>query len=150
MKVLVATSLVPFGSDPERELSEELAGRLRRRGHRVEFLRLPRSAAGGELADLVVARTLELSNTDHLVALSFPACLLRHPRKTLWFTSALADKHSGNAAARAASQSVDESLVSFATTAGIAGALAGSVGRGIPVLEVPSGRWGAALDRLIP
>jgi hypothetical protein len=86
VKVLVICALPAFGSDPERDLSDELAIRLRHRGHVVEIVRLPLWGTDPDriALDMLVARSLEISNTDHVIALGFPGMLVRHPSKTLW------------------------------------------------------------------
>lgn len=86
MRILLATGFEPFGTSPERELSEQLAQRLRARGHRTEFLRLPAWGGGEErvLMDLLLASSLEVSHTDHVIATSFPAALVPHRSRSAW------------------------------------------------------------------
>lgn len=88
MRVLVATAQVPFVRGGAEVLLEGLVGTLRARGHEVDVLGLP--ARIGPERELAVrttlgARALDLrSEFDRVIALKFPAWLVRHPHKTLW------------------------------------------------------------------
>jgi glycosyltransferase involved in cell wall biosynthesis len=86
MKVLVVTNMAPFVWGGAEELALHLQENLRIAGHEAEVLRIPFK---WEPASLIVSQMLmvcgfELWNVDHVIALKFPAYLIRHPRKTLW------------------------------------------------------------------
>jgi glycosyltransferase involved in cell wall biosynthesis len=68
------------------ELATELCVQLEVHGHRSELLRIPFQwdPASRIPSQMLMARSLELDNVDHVIALKFPAYLIRHPRKTLW------------------------------------------------------------------
>lgn len=70
--------------------AEQLAVYLRRglieAGHDAEVLRIPFQwePVSRIPSQMLLARTLELRNVDRVIALKFPAYLIRHPHKTLW------------------------------------------------------------------
>jgi glycosyltransferase involved in cell wall biosynthesis len=86
VKVLVVTNMAPFVWGGAEELATELCNQLVVYGHRSELLRIPFQwePAARIPSQMLLARTLELNNVDHVIALKFPAYLIRHPRKTLW------------------------------------------------------------------
>jgi hypothetical protein len=85
MKVLILDRLVPFQAGPDDALAATLSRRLEHAGHQAEIMRLPFSDAPGMLpAQLLMLHAFELMNVDHVIALSLPAGMVRHPRKTFW------------------------------------------------------------------
>ncbi|PQO38823.1 glycosyl transferase family 1 [Blastopirellula marina] len=86
MKVLIVNNMAPFVWGGAEELAVHLRKNLELAGHEAEILRIPFSwePPSRLLSQMLMARTLELSNTDHVIALKFPAYLIRHPNKTLW------------------------------------------------------------------
>jgi len=86
MKVLVANNMAPFMWGGAEELAVTLVDRIRRRGHEAELLRLPFRWDPVEdiLGQMLAIRSLELPNTDRLIALKFPVYLLRHEHKSMW------------------------------------------------------------------
>lgn len=86
MKVLVVNNMAPFVHGGAEQLATHLCRNIEAAGHQAELLRIPFSwePATRIPSQMLLARTLELQNVDHVVALKFPAYLIRHPRKTLW------------------------------------------------------------------
>jgi len=86
VKVVVANNMAPFLWGGAEELAVNLVDRIQRRGHEAELLRIPfRWNPVEDLpAQMVAMRSLELENTDRLIALKFPAYYLRHEHKTVW------------------------------------------------------------------
>lgn len=85
MKVLVLDQLTPFQAGPDDALAAALCTQLGRAGHEAEIMRLPLSNTPDALpSQLLMLHAFELMNVDHVIALSLPAGLVRHPRKTLW------------------------------------------------------------------
>jgi glycosyltransferase involved in cell wall biosynthesis len=86
MKVLVVNNAAPFIWGGAEELALHLQRNLIVAGHESEVLRVPFQwePAYRIPSQMLIARALELWNVDHVIALKFPAYLVRHPRKTLW------------------------------------------------------------------
>lgn len=86
MKVLVVTNMAPFVWGGAEELAMHLRDNLILQGHESEVLRIPFQWEPAERipSQMLLARWLELDNVDHVIALKFPAYLVRHERKTLW------------------------------------------------------------------
>lgn len=86
MKVLVVNNMAPFVSGGAEALANHLCRNLEVAGHQAELLRIPFQwePASCIPSQMVMARAFELMNVDHVIALKFPAYLIRHPRKTLW------------------------------------------------------------------
>ncbi|MBP0628111.1 glycosyltransferase family 4 protein [Cupriavidus sp. AcVe19-1a] len=86
MKVLVVNNMAPFVWGGAEELAVHLRKQLIVAGHEAEILRIPFQwePATRIPSQMLMVRALELSNVDHVIALKFPAYLIRHPRKTLW------------------------------------------------------------------
>jgi glycosyltransferase involved in cell wall biosynthesis len=86
MKVLVVNNMAPFIWGGAEELAAHLQKNLVASGHEAEVLRIPfRWDPPGQIpAQMLMARAFELFNVDHVIALKFPAYLVRHPHKTLW------------------------------------------------------------------
>lgn len=86
MKVLIVNNMAPFVWGGAEELAAHLQKNLVIAGHEAETLRIPFQwePATRIPSQMLMVRALELSNADRVIALKFPAYLIRHPRKTLW------------------------------------------------------------------
>lgn len=87
MKIAVATVQVPFVRGGSEVLAEGLCAALRAAGHEVELIALPFAphTTEGLLDSLAAFRLIELGpEFDQVIALKFPAYLIRHPVKVLW------------------------------------------------------------------
>jgi hypothetical protein len=86
MKVLVVSNMVPFVRDEAEELAARLQKNIIIAGHEAEILRIPFQwePAVRIPSQMLMVRAFELWNVDHVIGLRFPACLIRHPKKTLW------------------------------------------------------------------
>ncbi|VWB45709.1 glycosyl transferase family 1 [Burkholderia lata] len=86
MKVLVVNNMAPFVWGGAEELATHLAKNLIIAGHQAEVLRIPFQwePSHGIPSQMLMARSLDLSGADRVIALKFPAYLVRHPKKTLW------------------------------------------------------------------
>ena len=86
MKVLIVNNLTPFIRGEADELAAHLQKNIVIAGHEAEVLRIPFQwePARRIPSQMLMVRTFELCNVDHVIALKFPAYLIRHPRKTLW------------------------------------------------------------------
>lgn len=86
MKVLVVNNMAPFIWGGAEELAVNLQRNIEIAGHESEILRIPFQWEPAESisSQMMMARAFELFNVDHVIALKFPAYLIRHPSKTLW------------------------------------------------------------------
>ena len=86
MKVLIVNNMAPFVWGGAEELAVNLEKNLILAGHQAEVLRLPFQwePASRIPSQMLMVRAMELINVDHVIALKFPAYLIRHPKKTLW------------------------------------------------------------------
>lgn len=86
MKVLIVNNMAPFVWGGAEELAVHLQRNLELAGHEAEVLRIPFQwePAAGIPAQMMMVRALELWNVDRVIALKFPAYLIRHPQKTFW------------------------------------------------------------------
>jgi glycosyltransferase involved in cell wall biosynthesis len=88
LRILVASTFVPFIREDGSEAVNDLCDSLERRGHQVDTILLP------FLADplttpqqLLALRLLDVTDDgDVLIAIRTPSYLLRHPRKVVWFS----------------------------------------------------------------
>ena len=87
MRVVVASTFVPFVDGGASFIVDWLEQMLLRHGHEVETLRIPFDSHYPELLDQMLAlRLLDVSaHGDRLIAIRTPSYLLRHPAKVLWF-----------------------------------------------------------------
>ncbi len=87
MKVVLASSFVPFINGGARFIVEWLEEKLLEHGHEVERFYLPFIETPEDLLDQVAAfRLMDLSQAgDRLIAFRPPSYVLRHPNKVLWF-----------------------------------------------------------------
>lgn len=86
MKVLIVNNMAPFVWGGAEELAVHLQKNLIIAGHEAEVLRIPFQwePATRIPSQMLMVRAFELCNVDHVIALKFPAYLIRHPKKTLW------------------------------------------------------------------
>ena len=87
MKVLIASTVVPFLEGGGTFIVDWLETMLRRHGHDVETLRIPLMSNSLRLLDQMLAvRLMDLgTNADRLICIRPPSHLLQHPNKVLWF-----------------------------------------------------------------
>ena len=86
MKVLIVNNMAPFVWGGAEELAVHLQKNLVIAGHQAEILRIPFQwePAARIPSQMLMVRAFELWNVDQVIALKFPAYLIRHPKKTLW------------------------------------------------------------------
>lgn len=86
MKVLIVNNMAPFVWGGAEELAVHLQKNLVIAGHEAEILRIPFQwePAARIPSQMLMVRAFELWNVDHVIALKFPAYLIRFYKKTLW------------------------------------------------------------------
>ena len=86
MRVLVASTHVPFAAGGARTIRSDLAAALRRSGHEVDTIEVPTTARWDAALEQTLAfRLLDVAHdSDLLIALRPPSHVLRHPRKRVW------------------------------------------------------------------
>jgi len=91
MKVLIATTQVPFMSGGAEVLANSLQGALRAAGHQAEIVAIPFKWYPAEriVDQMLACRLLDLEEAsgakiDRVIGLKFPAYLIPHPHKVLW------------------------------------------------------------------
>jgi glycosyltransferase involved in cell wall biosynthesis len=87
VKVLVASTYVPFIDGGGRMIVRDLVRALRERDHEVDTIEIPFLSAWDTMLEQMLAiRLMDVSEAaDTLVAIRTPSYLLRHPNKRLWF-----------------------------------------------------------------
>lgn len=87
MRVIVASTVVPFVRGGAELLLDWLAEELRERDHEVEVLRIPFAPdSTAMLPQMVGLRLMDVRDRgDRLIALRTPSYLIRHPAKAVWF-----------------------------------------------------------------
>ena len=87
MRIILASTIVPFVNGGARFIVEWLEEKLREHGHDVERFYLPfLDDADHLLSQTAALRLMDLGqNSDRLIAFRPPAYVLRHPHKTVWF-----------------------------------------------------------------
>lgn len=87
MRVLVASTFVPFIEGGGRMIVRDLVVAARERGHEVDTVEIPFVSMWDRMLEQMLAiRSLDVSKeADVLVAIRTPSYLLRHPNKRLWF-----------------------------------------------------------------
>lgn len=86
MRIVVLTNHVPFarvGGDPR---VERLVAELRALGHECEAVSMPNPAVGADQAwgSVLAAMCLRVVNCDRVIALTFPAWVVRHENLAVW------------------------------------------------------------------
>lgn len=86
MKILIAFDADLFGKGAVDLAAENLVLHLNAQEHEVEILRvpLPREGSSEAIKQMMLFKFIELSNVDRVIALTFPACLINHPNKSVW------------------------------------------------------------------
>ncbi len=91
MRILIATTHVPFIRGGAELLAEGLRDELRAAGHEAEIVAIPFKWYPPEkiLEHMLACRLLDVSEVagtpvDLLIGLKFPAYLMSHPNKILW------------------------------------------------------------------
>jgi glycosyltransferase involved in cell wall biosynthesis len=87
MRVLVASTFVPFIEGGGRMIVRDLVSAVRERGHEVDTVEIPFISVWDKMLEQMLAiRMMDVSDSaDVLVAIRTPSYLLRHPNKRLWF-----------------------------------------------------------------
>jgi glycosyltransferase involved in cell wall biosynthesis len=87
VRVLVASTFVPFIEGGGRMIVRDLVNAMRERGHEVDTVEIPFVSVWDRMLEQMLAiRLMDVSDAaDVLVAIRTPSYLLRHPNKRLWF-----------------------------------------------------------------
>jgi glycosyltransferase involved in cell wall biosynthesis len=87
LKVLVASTYVPFIEGGGRMIVRDLVRALRGSGHETDTIEIPfLSHWDSMLEQMLAIRMMDVSDAaDVLIAIRTPSYLLRHPNKRLWF-----------------------------------------------------------------
>jgi len=87
MKVIVASTYVPFVDGGGRMIVRDLVSALEDRGHEVDTVEIPFLSDWRQMpAQMLAIRMMDLADRgDRLIAIRTPSYLLRHRRKVLWF-----------------------------------------------------------------
>jgi glycosyltransferase involved in cell wall biosynthesis len=87
VRVLIASTFVPFVEGGARIIVRDLTRAVRDRGHEVDTIEIPFVSAWDEMLEQMLAiRMMDVSaSSDALIAIRTPSYLLRHPNKRLWF-----------------------------------------------------------------
>jgi glycosyltransferase involved in cell wall biosynthesis len=87
MRVLIASTIVPFIEGGGTFIVDWLETVLRERGHEVDVLKIPFWSHYRDMpAQTLALRLLDVTHHgDRLIAIRPPSYLLRHPAKVLWF-----------------------------------------------------------------
>ncbi|MEM7338493.1 MAG: glycosyltransferase family 4 protein [Actinomycetota bacterium] len=86
MNVLIVNNMAPFVWGGAEELAVHLKRNLELADVSAEILRIPFQwePTAGITAQMLLCRRLELTNVDRVIALKFPAYLIRHHEKVIW------------------------------------------------------------------
>ena len=90
MKVLVATSDVPFVEGGHRVIARALVKALQESGHEAEILTTPTNRFGRQFSAYLATRFTDVERTgggdpvDRLISLRFPSYVLKHPNHVCW------------------------------------------------------------------
>jgi glycosyltransferase involved in cell wall biosynthesis len=87
MRIVLASSFVPFINGGGRFIVEWLEQKLVERGHEIERFYIPFVDRPEDLFDQILAyRLIDLADScDRLIAFRPPSYVLHHPNKVLWF-----------------------------------------------------------------
>jgi glycosyltransferase involved in cell wall biosynthesis len=87
VRVLVASTYVPFLRGGGVQIVDELTLKLREYGHEVDTVMIPFHSYPPEMVEQMLGmRLLDLSEAgDRLIAIRTPSYILPHPDKVLWF-----------------------------------------------------------------
>lgn len=91
MRIVIATSQVPFVQGGAEVLADDLCLALKREGHHADVIRIPFQWTPAEriTEHMMACRLLDLTQSceqaiDRVIGLKFPAYLISHPNKVLW------------------------------------------------------------------
>jgi glycosyltransferase involved in cell wall biosynthesis len=87
MRVIIASTIVPFIKGGGTFIVDWLDEMLVRFGHEVETLKIPFQSWYPEMLDQMLAlRLLDITESaDRLITIRTPSYLMRHPNKVIWF-----------------------------------------------------------------
>jgi glycosyltransferase involved in cell wall biosynthesis len=91
MRIIVASTYVPFIRGGDTKLVHDLAAELTAAGHQVEVVKIPFSFDWRQLPSQTLAlRLMDLSGAagtrvDRLITVRYPSYALPHPNKVAWF-----------------------------------------------------------------
>ena len=87
MRVVVASTHVPFIRGGATKIVEDTTAALKAAGHEVDVVSLPVWEHWEQLpGQLLAMRLFDLTeSSDRLIAIRTPSHLLRHPSKVVWF-----------------------------------------------------------------
>jgi glycosyltransferase involved in cell wall biosynthesis len=87
MKVIIASTIVPFLEGGGTFIVDWLEQMLRQHGHQVDVLKIPFEPHYPDMpAQMLALRLLDVTaHGDRLITIRPPSYLLRHPNKVLWF-----------------------------------------------------------------
>jgi glycosyltransferase involved in cell wall biosynthesis len=87
VRVLIASTCVPFVKGGGTKIVEDLAGVLRARGVETDTVLIPFHSAWPDVPRQTLAlRLLDVTEgADRLIAIRYPSYALRHPNKVAWF-----------------------------------------------------------------
>jgi glycosyltransferase involved in cell wall biosynthesis len=87
MRILVASTIVPFVEGGATVIVSDVVNALRRAGHDVDTVLVPFAAEQASMTEQMLAlRLFDVAGcADLLVALRTPSYLLEHPNKVVWF-----------------------------------------------------------------
>lgn len=87
MKIIIASTHVPFIKGGGTMIVEDLAQACRERSHEVEIVSFPFLSKWDEMEEQMLAlRLYDLSQLgDRLICIRTPSYLLNHPHKSVWF-----------------------------------------------------------------
>lgn len=91
MKIVIASTYVPFIRGGGTMIVDSLEAQLLKRGYEVETVKIPLYSAWFELLEQMIAiRCLDLTEAagnriDRLITIRYPAYALQHPNKVNWF-----------------------------------------------------------------
>lgn len=88
MKILVASPVTRSDETEADRVADLLVDQLRAHGHEVEHVRLPFSDRDWQTipAQMVAMRNFDVDDAERVIALDFPAYLLRHEHKVVWLS----------------------------------------------------------------
>ena len=90
MKILVATSDVPFVEGGHRVIARALVQALKQAGHDAELFTTPTNRFGRQFGAYLATRLTDVGRTgndepvDRLISLRFPSYALKHPQHVCW------------------------------------------------------------------
>jgi len=90
MRILIATSALPFAGGGNRIIAQELLRTAREAGHQSEILITPQNPYGRQCAAYLANRLTDVRMADDgkpidaLISLRYPSFALRHPRHICW------------------------------------------------------------------